>query len=176
MTAHNKLNELNRAEDSARRLLERLEWIYVPREALAAVDKLSYESCISAGRQIGWGWTRQLRKVPFCTSRVEGVGQLRNEARKPSISTGGMIPAVGVRDSKEASQKAQELQLTKLLDDPMDDRGHVGAAEALGVNYRTLMMSPDSGRLTRRMLEEMAQAGVVTGSTQAEDRRAGTAC
>ena len=95
MTAHNKLNELNRAEDSARRLLERLGWIYVPREALAAVDKLSYESCISAGRQIGWGWTPQLRKVPFCTSRVEGVGQLRNEARKPLHFDRGHDPCRG---------------------------------------------------------------------------------
>ena len=31
-----KLNEFNHAEDPARRLLERLGWIYVPREALAA--------------------------------------------------------------------------------------------------------------------------------------------
>ena len=31
-----KLNEFNHAEDPARRLLERLGWTYVPRDALAA--------------------------------------------------------------------------------------------------------------------------------------------
>jgi type I restriction enzyme R subunit len=32
----NKLNEFNHAEEPARLLLERLGWIYVPRDALAA--------------------------------------------------------------------------------------------------------------------------------------------
>ena len=36
MTTPNKLNEFNHAEDPARRLLERLGWTYVPRDALAA--------------------------------------------------------------------------------------------------------------------------------------------
>ncbi len=36
MTSPVKLHEFNHAEDPARRLLERLGWAYVPREALAA--------------------------------------------------------------------------------------------------------------------------------------------
>ena len=36
MTAPTKLNEFNRAEDPARRLLEGVWWIYVPRDGLAA--------------------------------------------------------------------------------------------------------------------------------------------
>ena len=36
MTTPAKLNERNHAEDPARRLLERLGWSYVDREALAA--------------------------------------------------------------------------------------------------------------------------------------------
>ena len=35
MTTPAKLNEFNHAEDPARRLLERLGWTYVPRDALA---------------------------------------------------------------------------------------------------------------------------------------------
>ena len=36
MTTPAKLNEFNHAEDPALRLLERLGWTYVPRDALAA--------------------------------------------------------------------------------------------------------------------------------------------
>ena len=36
MTTPSSLNEFNHAEDPARRLLERLGWTYLPREALAA--------------------------------------------------------------------------------------------------------------------------------------------
>ena len=36
MTSGDKLNELNHAEEPARRLLEGLGWTYIPREPLAA--------------------------------------------------------------------------------------------------------------------------------------------
>ena len=68
------------------------------------------------------------------------------------------------------SENVQEPQLWHLLTGIVRDRGRVGAARALGVNFRTLAASVDSGRLSprmRRALGEMLKAGVATpGETQ----------
>ena len=45
--------------------------------------------------------------------------------------------------------------LLELLDDLVGDRGRVGAADVLGVNYRTLQHCLESRRLSRRMLEAL---------------------
>ena len=47
--------------------------------------------------------------------------------------------------------------LLELLDDLVGDRGRVGAAEFLGVNYRTLQHCLVSRRLSRRMREALEQ-------------------
>lgn len=77
--------------------------------------------------------------------------------------------------------------LLDLLDALVNDRGRVAAAEALGVNYRTMVASYESRRLSRRMrraLEEYRDAGVdgdehdaaegdgmVEGKSESLDRR-----
>ena len=45
--------------------------------------------------------------------------------------------------------------LLELLDDLVGDRGRVGAADVLGVNYRTLQHCLESRRLSRRMREAL---------------------
>ena len=56
--------------------------------------------------------------------------------------------------------------LLDLLDVLVDDRGRVAAAEAMGVNYRTLVNCYNSRRVSRRMrqvLQEFRDAGGVGG-------------
>ena len=58
-----------------------------------------------------------------------------------------------------------------LLDAMVKDRGRVAAAEALGVNYRTMMACYDSRNVSRRMrraLEEFRDAGEA-GRTEVDD-------
>ena len=45
--------------------------------------------------------------------------------------------------------------LLELLNDLVGDRGRVGAADVLGVNYRTLQHCLNSRRLSRRMREAL---------------------
>ena len=61
------------------------------------------------------------------------------------------------------SGKVQDVQLWDLLTGLVRDRGRVGAARALGVNFRTLAGSVDSEKLSprmRRALGEMVKTGV----------------
>ena len=70
------------------------------------------------------------------------------------------------------SGKVQDAQLWDLLTGLVRDRGRVGAAKVLGVNFRTLAGSIDSGRLSprmRRALGDMVKAGGVAPS-QTEER------
>ena len=67
-----------------------------------------------------------------------------------------------------------DAPLLDLLDALVNDRGRVAAAEALGVNYRTMMACYDSRRVSRRMrkaLEEFRGAGTGTeaGGTEVDD-------
>ena len=62
--------------------------------------------------------------------------------------------------------------LLDLLDALVNDLGRVAAAEALGVNYRTLTTCYDSRRVSRRMrraLEEYRDSGVGDGDDLASD-------
>ena len=64
----------------------------------------------------------------------------------------------------ETGHDGDDAPLLDLLDDPVDDRSRVAAAEALGVNYRTMMACYDSRRVSRRMrhaLEEFRDAASV---------------
>ena len=70
--------------------------------------------------------------------------------------------------------RVQDVQLWDLLTGLVRDRGRVGTARALGVNFRTLAASVDSGRLSprmRRALGEMVKAG--GGAPGRADERVG---
>ena len=47
--------------------------------------------------------------------------------------------------------EGEDAPLLDLLDALVDDRGRVAAAEALGVNYRTVVRCQQSRRVSRRM-------------------------
>ena len=78
----------------------------------------------------------------------------------------------------EPDQSA-DAPLLDLLDALVDDRGRVAAAEALGVNYRTMMTCYDSRRVSRRMRQALVdfrdaggggdQLGVVDRDVTTED-------
>ena len=73
---------------------------------------------------------------------------------------------------ESVSGEVQDAQLWGLLTGLVRDHGRVGAARALGVNFRTLASSVDSGRLSprmRRALGEMVNAGVAAPG-QTEER------
>ena len=65
-----------------------------------------------------------------------------------------------------------DAPLLDLLDALVNDRGKVAAAEALGVNYRTMVACYESRRVSRRMrraLEEYRDAAIVDGDDLASD-------
>ena len=68
------------------------------------------------------------------------------------------------------SGEVTEEQLAELLDGLVRERGRVGAAEVLGVNYRTLAGSVDSGNLSRRMREALAEFAKTGIPVRPEDR------
>ena len=76
--------------------------------------------------------------------------------------------ATGDGDSgDERDFPLSDAPLLDLLDALVKDRGRVAAAEALGVNYRTMMACYDSRRVSRRMrkaLEEFRDAGEASGT------------
>ena len=83
-------------------------------------------------------------------------------------------PATGDGDSGgERDFPLSDAPLLDLLDALVKDRGRVAAAEALGVNYRTMMACYDSRHVSRRMrkaLEEFRDAGVGDDSgTEVDD-------
>ena len=77
-------------------------------------------------------------------------------------------PARGDGDSGDRPDfPLSDAPLLDLLDALVNDRGRVAAAEALGVNYRTMMACYDSRRVSRRMrkaLEEFRDAGEASGT------------
>ena len=86
MTSPAKLNELNSAEDPARRLLERLGYEYVPREVLAA-EREGEREVLLRGRLTAallrlneWMTEDQAQRVIFNLQHVDATGLARNQA------------------------------------------------------------------------------------------------
>ena len=83
---------------------------------------------------------------------------------------------MSIEDEKESdgfgveAGEVTDEQLTELLDGLVRERGRVGAAEALGVNYRTLAGSVDSRKLSRRMQEALAEFAKTGVPVRPEDR------
>ena len=88
-------------------------------------------------------------------------------------------PATGDGDSgDERDFPLSDAPLLDLLDALVKDRGRVAAAEALGVNYRTMMACYDSRNVSRRMrraLEEFRDAAGVGDDSGGEVDYDGTA-
>ena len=86
MTTPAKLNELNSAEDPARKLLERLGYEYVPREVLAAEREGEREVLLkgrltAALRRLNeWMTEDQAQRVIFNLQHVDATGLARNQA------------------------------------------------------------------------------------------------
>ena len=85
MTSPAKLNEYNRAEEPARELLERLGWLYAPREALAAEraderDVLLKRRLRAALLRLNeWMTEEQANRVIFDLEHVDATGMARNQ-------------------------------------------------------------------------------------------------
>ena len=86
MTTPAKLNELNAAEDPARRLLQRLGWIYVHRDALASERRDEHEVLLRGRlrralvRLNPWLSESQADSVIGVLERVNATGMARNQA------------------------------------------------------------------------------------------------
>ena len=103
MTTHVKLNEFNHAEDPARRLLERLGWTYVPREALAA-ERGGEREVLLKGRLRAallrlneWLTEAQADRVIFELENVNDVGMARNQAVHEYLTYGMSLTVDGPR-------------------------------------------------------------------------------
>ena len=85
MTTAAKLNEYSQAEEPARVLLERLGWVYVPREVLAA-ERSGEREVLLKGRLRAallrlneWLTEEQAERVIFELEHVNEVGIARNQ-------------------------------------------------------------------------------------------------
>ena len=106
MTSPSKLNELNHAEDPARRLLERLGWTYVPREALAS-ERGNEREVLLKGRLSRallrlneWMTDEQAQRVIFDLERIDATGMTRNQ-RVHEYLTYGMPLTVDTARGRE---------------------------------------------------------------------------
>ena len=85
MTTSAKLNEYNHAEEPARRLLERLGWTYVHREALTAERPTQREALLKRRLRAAllrlneWMTEEQAQRVIFELEHIDATGMLRNQ-------------------------------------------------------------------------------------------------
>ena len=69
-------------------------------------------------------------------------------------------------------QRFEEDELKKCLHDLVRRKGLVGAAKALGVNFRTLTRNVDPGKLSRRMRAAQVKE-IQAGASDDEEERDG---
>ena len=103
MTTSAKLNEFNNAEDPARRLLERLGWTYVPRDALAA-ERSGEREVLLKGRLRAallrlneWLTEAQANRVIFELENINATGMARNQAVHEYLTYGMPLTLDGPR-------------------------------------------------------------------------------
>ena len=106
MTSPAKLNELNHAEEPARRLLERLGWTYVSRDALTS-ERESEREVLLKGRLSRallrlneWMTEEQAQRVVFDLERIDAIGMARNQ-RVHEYLTYGMSLTVDTPRGRE---------------------------------------------------------------------------
>ena len=103
MTNPAKLNEYNHAEDPARRLLERMGWTYVPREALAA-ERGDEREVLLKGRLKAallrlneWMTEEQAYRAIFDLEHIDATGMARNQAVHEYLTYGMPLTVDGLR-------------------------------------------------------------------------------
>ena len=104
MTTPNKLNEFSHAEDPARRLLERLDWTYVPAEQLAPEranerEVLLKDRLRAALLRLNDGLTgAQAERIIYDLERADGIGMPRNQLVHEYLTYGMSLTAEGPSD------------------------------------------------------------------------------
>ena len=103
MTTPSRLTELSHAEDPARRVLERLGWTYVPRDALAA-ERGGEREVLLKGRLRAallrlneWLNEAQAERVIFELENVNATGMARNQAVHEYLTYGMPLTVDGPR-------------------------------------------------------------------------------
>ena len=103
MTSPAKLNEYNHAEKPARQLLEKLGWVYVPRETLAA-ERGGEREVLLKGRLRDalmrlneWMTEAQADRVIFDMDHVAATGMARNQAVHEYLTYGMPLTVDGPR-------------------------------------------------------------------------------
>ena len=74
-------------------------------------------------------------------------------------------------DQSRSLENLRHMRLMALLRDMIDDQGKVKAAEALGVNYRTLVRAEESEQLTARMSVTLERHLLLGGGSAAAQHR-----
>ena len=103
MDTPSKLNEFNHAEDPARRLLERLGWTYVSREALSAERGGEREVLLKGRLQAAllrlnaWLTEVQAARVIFELENLNATGMARNQAVHEYLTYGMPLTVDGPR-------------------------------------------------------------------------------
>ena len=103
MTIPSKLNEYKQAEEPARRLLERLGWTYVPREAPAAERGGEREVLLKGHLKAAlmrlneWMMAEQAERVIFDLEHVDARGMARNQAVHEYLTYGMPLTVDGPR-------------------------------------------------------------------------------
>ena len=101
MTTPNKLNEFTHAEDTARRLLERLGWTYVLAEALASERATEREVTLkdrlrAALLRLNDGLTgAQAERIIYDLERADGIGMPRNQLVHEYLTYGMSLTVEG---------------------------------------------------------------------------------
>ena len=103
MTTPSKLNEFNHAEDPAQRLLERLGWTYVPRDALVAERGAEREVLLKGRLRAAllrlneWLNESQAERVIFELENVNATGMARNQKIHEYLTYGIPLTVDGPR-------------------------------------------------------------------------------
>ena len=103
MTSPARLNEFNHGEEPARKLLERLGWMYVPREALSAERGEEREVLLKRRLKAAlmrlneWMTAEQASRVIFELENVNATGMARNQQVHEYLTYGMPITVDGAR-------------------------------------------------------------------------------
>ena len=79
-------------------------------------------------------------------------------------------------EESRSVEDLQHLQLTVLMTEMVRNKGVMGVARDLGVNYRTLSAALETGRLSRRMRGALEKALLEGAGSPAREHWTATTC